>query len=103
MSVIDTRTSIPLTRTPPRSPYRQARHPRHPIGHPSPALAPLGRSFWRLFAADTVSSLGTVISTLAIQFLLIDTLNADEQAIGIVRAAQWAPYLVLGLLAGVVA
>lgn len=74
-----------------------------PMGHPSPALAPLGRSFWRLFAADTVSSLGTVISTLAIQFLLIDTLNADEQAIGIVRAAQWAPYLLLGLLAGVVA
>ena len=74
-----------------------------PMGHPSPALAPLGRSFWRLFAADTVSSLGTVISTLAIQFLLIDTLNADEQAIGIVRAAQWAPYLLLGLLAGALA
>ena len=56
-----------------------------------------------MFAADTVSSIGTVVSTLAIQFLLIDTLKADEQAIGLVRAAQWAPYLVFGLLAGVIA
>jgi len=63
----------------------------------------LGGGFWRVFAADTVSSLGTVISTLAIQFLLIDTLAADQQAIGLVRAAQWAPYLLFGLLAGVVA
>ena len=57
----------------------------------------LGGGFWRLFTADTVSSAGTVVSTLAIQFLFIDTLQADEQAIGMVRAAQWAPYLVFGL------
>jgi MFS family permease len=63
----------------------------------------LGGGCWRLFTADTVSSAGTVVSTLAIQFLLIDTLQADEQAIGMVRAAQWAPYLVFGLIAGVVA
>jgi hypothetical protein len=42
----------------------------------------LGGGFWRLFTADTVSSAGTVVSTLAIQFLLIDTLRADEQASG---------------------
>jgi MFS family permease len=63
----------------------------------------LGVGFWRLLAADSVSSLGTVISTLAIQFLLIDTLHADQQAIGVVRAAQWVPYLIFGLVAGVVA
>ncbi len=88
MSGIDALTSTPLTR--PR-PHRH-RDPRA-----------LGPSFWRLFTADTISTVGTVISTLAIQFLLIDTLNADEQAIGVVRAAQWAPYLLFGLLAGVVA
>lgn len=63
----------------------------------------MGVGFWRLLAADSVSSLGTVISTLAIQFLLIDTLHADQQAIGVVRAAQWVPYLIFGLVAGVVA
>lgn len=91
---VDTAHPYPATVAIPPSPAPPA---------PPPPPAPLGRSFWRLFAADTVSNLGTVISTLAIQFLLIDTLHADEQAIGIVRAAQWAPYLVLGLLAGVVA
>ena len=70
---------------------------------PGPAPVGLGAGYWRMFAADTVSSIGTVVSTLAIQFLLIDTLKADEQAIGLVRAAQWAPYLVFGLLAGVIA
>jgi MFS family permease len=63
----------------------------------------LGAGYWRLFTADAISTIGTVVSTLAIQFLLIDTLKADEQAIGLVRAAQWAPYLLFGLLAGVVA
>ncbi len=57
--------------------------------------------FGRLFAADAISTSGTVISTLALQFVLIDTLHADQQAIGVVRAAQWAPYLVVGMLAGV--
>ena len=74
-----------------------------PPGQPGPAPAGLGAGYWRMFAADSVSSIGTVVSTLAIQFLLIDTLQADEQAIGLVRAAQWAPYLVFGLLAGVIA
>ncbi len=74
-----------------------------PPGQPGPAPAGLGAGYWRMFAADTVSSIGTVVSTLAIQFLLIDTLQADEQAIGLVSAAQWAPYLVFGLLAGVIA
>ena len=43
---------------------------------PGPAPVGLGAGYWRMFAADTVSSIGTVVSTLAIQFLLIDTLKA---------------------------
>jgi predicted MFS family arabinose efflux permease len=61
----------------------------------------LAGDFARLFVADTVSTLGTVVSTLAMQFLLIDTLHADQREIGVVRAAQWVPYLLFGLLAGV--
>ena len=55
-----------------------------PPDQPGPAPVGLGAGYWRMFAADTVSSIGTVVSTLAIQFLLIDTLQADEQAIGLV-------------------
>lgn len=58
--------------------------------------------FVRFWMADAVSQLGTFVSTLAIQLLLIETMHADQTALGIVRAAQWLPYLLFGLLAGVV-
>ena len=58
-------------------------------------------AFVRLWIADTVSALGTFISALALQFLMIETMNADQAALGVVRAAQWLPSLTLGLLAGV--
>ncbi len=59
-------------------------------------------AFVRYWVADAVSNLGTFVSALALQLLLIETLHADQTALGIVRAAQWLPYLLFGLLAGVV-
>ena len=41
-------------------------------------------------------------SRLAVQLLLIDSMGADQRAIGVVRSAQWLPYLLFGVLAGVV-
>lgn len=61
------------------------------------------RGFTLQFAADLVSTMGSTVSMLALQFLLIDTLHADQRAIGWARSTQWAPYLFLGLAAGVVA
>lgn len=58
-------------------------------------------AFVRLWLAGTVSSLGTFSFGLALQLLLIETLAADQAAIGFVRSAQWAPALAIGLLAGV--
>lgn len=63
----------------------------------------LSGDFLRLFAADTVSTLGSVVSGLALQFLLIGTLHATQDEIGLVRGAQYLPYLVVGLLGGVLA
>ncbi|GAA2741383.1 MFS transporter [Terrabacter aerolatus] len=59
-------------------------------------------AFVRYWVADGISNLGTFVSTLALQLLLIETLHADQTALGLVRAAQWLPYLLFGLLAGVV-
>lgn len=59
-------------------------------------------SFVRFWMADAISNLGTFVSMLAIQLLLIETMHADQTALGVVRAAQWLPYLLFGLLAGVV-
>lgn len=67
-----------------------------------PTESPWRGGFGKLFVADGISTFGTMMSTLAIQFLLLDNLHADQTAIGIVRGAQWAPYLLLGLVAGVV-
>lgn len=58
--------------------------------------------FLRFWVADGISNLGTFVSTIAIQLLLINTLHADQTALGAVRAAQWLPYLLFGLFAGVV-
>jgi MFS family permease len=58
-------------------------------------------AFVRLWLAGTVSWLGTFSFGLALQLLLIETLSADQAAIGLVRSAQWAPALAIGLLAGV--
>jgi len=66
------------------------------------ASATRSAAFVRFWLADAVSNLGTFVSTLALQLLLIETLHADQTALGVVRAAQWLPYLLFGLLAGVV-
>ena len=60
-------------------------------------------AFVRLWLAGTVSWLGTFSFGLAVQLLLIETLSADQAAIGLVRSAQWVPALAIGLLAGVLA
>lgn len=57
--------------------------------------------FVRLWLAGTVSWLGTFTFGLALQLLLIETLDADQAAIGFVRSAQWVPALAIGMLAGV--
>ena len=58
-------------------------------------------AFVRLWLSGTVSWLGSFTFGLALQLLLIETLAADQTAIGFVRAAQWLPALAVGLLAGV--
>ncbi|MEU7528338.1 MFS transporter [Saccharothrix sp. NPDC042600] len=60
------------------------------------------RAFLRFWAADTVSLVGTHITTLALAVLAMDDLAASEFEVGLLRAAPWVPYLLFGLLAGVV-
>lgn len=58
-------------------------------------------AFVRLWLADTAKWLGLYTSQLALQLLLIETLGADQADLGVVRAAQWMPALLFGMLAGV--
>jgi MFS family permease len=54
--------------------------------------------FW---AAATVSSFGTYITTLAIQVLVVLTLHGGAAEVGLVSAARWLPYLLFGVFVGV--
>jgi len=59
------------------------------------------RDFRRLFAGATVSRLGSEISELAIPLLVIITLDGTETEVGFIRTAQFLPFLLLTLHAGV--
>jgi predicted MFS family arabinose efflux permease len=55
--------------------------------------------FW---TASTVSAFGTYVTTLAIQVVVVVTLDAGATGVGVVNAARWLPYLLVGILVGVV-
>lgn len=57
--------------------------------------------FARLWLSDTVKWLGIFTSGLALQLLLIQTLDADQVDLGLVRSAQQLPMLLFGLVVGV--
>jgi MFS family permease len=66
---------------------------------PAPAVFP-PRGFRRFWCGEAVSSLGTYVTLLALQTLVILTLNGTAQDVGWLNSARWLPYLVLGLVVG---
>lgn len=57
----------------------------------------------RFWSADTVSTFGTYITTVALPTLAVVVLKASDTQVGLLNGARWTPYLLFGLLAGVVA
>jgi len=57
--------------------------------------------FRRFWVASTVSAFGTYVTTVALQVLVVDDLGGSATDVGLVNAARWAPYLLVGLLVGV--
>ncbi|HWC21856.1 MAG TPA: MFS transporter [Flexivirga sp.] len=58
--------------------------------------------FRRLWLGETVSSFGTYVTLIGLQFLVLRTLHGGPQDVGWLNSARWLPYLVLGLFAGVI-
>ena len=58
--------------------------------------------FGRYWAAATFSSFGTAVTTVAMPVLVIQELDASSLSVGIVNAAQFFPYAVLGLVAAAI-
>jgi MFS family permease len=58
--------------------------------------------FARYWTAATISSFGSAVSAVAVPVLVVQLLKAAPFDVGVVRAAQFVPYAILGLFAGVV-
>ena len=66
------------------------------------ACAPAPRSsFPRYWAAAAISSFGSAVTAVAMPVLVVQLLGASPLEVGVVNAAQFVPYAVLGLIAGV--
>ncbi|MFC8732409.1 MFS transporter [Luteimicrobium sp. NPDC057192] len=72
-----------------------------------PAPAEPGRdvltepAFARLWTAATLSGLGSAVTTVAVPVLLVSVLHATPVELGVVNAVQLLPYLLFGLVVGV--
>jgi MFS family permease len=65
-------------------------------------VAPPPRSsFARYWTAPAISSFGSAVTAVAMPVLVVQFLGATPLEVGVVNAAQFVPYAVLGLLAGV--
>ena len=56
--------------------------------------------FRRLWIGETTSALGSSITSVALPLVALTTLGAGVVAVGLLQAAAWLPYLVIGLPAG---
>lgn len=66
-----------------------------------PTASPFPPSgFGRFWAGETVSGFGSYVTLLALQTLVVLTLDGTAQQVGWMSSARWLPYLVLGLVVG---
>src|SRR5258708_20645304 len=66
------------------------------------ALAvPPRSSFARYWTAAAISSLGSAVTAVAMPVLVVQLLGATPFEVGVVNAAQFVPYAMVGLIAGV--
>jgi MFS family permease len=57
--------------------------------------------FAALWAAETISQVGSQITAIALPLIAAVVLDASPMAVGFLAAATWLPYLLFGLVAGV--
>lgn len=58
-------------------------------------------TFGRYWTAAAISSFGTAVTAVAMPVLVVQLLHAQPFEVGVVNAAQFVPYALLGLFAGV--
>jgi MFS family permease len=73
----------------------------HSTTHDKPTPARLGRPYWRLWWANTISSTGDGAFVAALPLLAV-TITRDPRLVSVVTAATYLPWLLLSLPAGAV-
>ncbi|WP_253663673.1 MFS transporter [Williamsia maris] len=68
--------------------------------HHDPATPTPRSSFPRFWAAAAISSIGSAVTAVAMPVLVVHQLDASPFEVGVVNAAQFVPYALLGLIAG---
>ncbi|HEU5043418.1 MAG TPA: MFS transporter [Nocardioidaceae bacterium] len=58
------------------------------------------RSFLLYWRADAVSGLGTYVTLLALQMLVVVTLHGSALQVGWLNSVRWLPYLLVGVVVG---
>ncbi|NLS08505.1 MFS transporter [Nesterenkonia sp. MY13] len=67
---------------------------------PSP-MEPLRRpAFARFWSGSSLTFFAAAMTTVAVDALVINELGASEAEVGVIRAVQFLPYLLVGLIAG---
>jgi MFS family permease len=70
------------------------------VSEPAPALKFPTRDFTRVWWAESVSTLGSNVTFLALSTIVVLTLDGTAQDVGWLNSARWLPYLALGLVVG---
>ncbi len=60
------------------------------------------RVFWTYWTGSTVSSVGDAVTSIALPLAAVTVLHASAFAVGVLAAASWVAWLVIGLPAGAV-
>ncbi|MFF1474497.1 MFS transporter [Streptomyces mirabilis] len=58
------------------------------------------RDFRLLWVGESVSGLGNSITVVALPLIAVEVLDADSTAVGLLAAAVWLPWLLVGLPVG---
>lgn len=66
-----------------------------------PHASPPRSSFARYWTAAAISSFGSAVTAVAMPVLVVQLLRATPFEVGVVNAAQFVPYALVGLIAGV--
>lgn len=58
------------------------------------------RDFRLLWVGESVSGLGNSVTVVALPLIAVEVLDADSTAVGLLAAAVWLPWLLVGLPVG---